>query len=57
MPVILDGKIQREVLLEMNKDDTFIYKMLDNKKIELKDIFYAFYKDKNIFVIKYSDLD
>ena len=57
MPVILDGKIQREVLLEMNKDDTFIYKMLDNKKIELKDIFYAFYKDKNIFVITYNDLD
>ena len=57
MPVILDGKIQKEVVLEMNKDDTIIYKMLDNKKMELKDIFYAFYKDKNIFVIKYDDLN
>ena len=57
MPIILDGKIQYETLREMDRDDSFIYKMLDAKKVELKDIFYAFYKDKNIFVIKYSDLD
>lgn len=57
MPIILDGKIQYEILREMNSDDTFIYKYLDNKKIELKDIFYAFWKDKSIFIIKYSDLD
>lgn len=56
MPVILDGKIQYETLREMNRDDSFIYKLLDKKKIELKDIFYAFYKDKSIFVIKNSDL-
>ena len=57
MPIILDGKIRYDTLREMNKDDSFIYKMLDNKKILLKDIFYAFYKDKNIFVITYNDLD
>ena len=56
MPIILDGRIQYETLREMDSDDSFIYKMLDNKKVELKDIFYAFYKDKSIFVIKYSDL-
>ena len=57
MPIILDGKIQYETLNEMDRDDTFVYKLLDKKKIELSDIFYAFYKDKSIFVIKYSDLD
>lgn len=57
MPIVLDGKIQYETLKEMKKDDNFIYKMLEHKKIELKDIFYAFYKDKSIFVIKYNDLD
>lgn len=57
MPIVLDGKIQYETLREMNKDDSFVYRLLDNKRIELKDIFYAFYKDKNIFVIKYNDLD
>ena len=57
MPIILDGKIQYDTLREMDRDDSFIYRFLDNKRIDLKDIFYAFYKDKNIFVIKYSDLD
>ena len=57
MPIVLDGKIQYETLREMNKDDSFIYRFLDNKRIDLKDIFYAFYKDKNIFVIRYNDLD
>ena len=57
LPIILDGKIQYETLREMERDDTFIYKILDKKRMEISDIFYAFYKDKNIFVIKYSDLD
>ena len=57
LPIILDGKIQYDTLREMGRDDGFIYKTLDKKKMELSDIFYAFYKDKNIFVIKYSDLD
>lgn len=57
MPIILDGKIQYETLREMKADDGFVYKILDKKNYDLKDIFYAFYKDKSIFVIKYSDLD
>ena len=57
MAIILDGKIQYEILREMNKDDGFIYKILDKKKIDLKDIFYAFYKDNSLYVIKYLDLD
>ena len=57
MPIILDGKIQYETLREMDKDDSFIYRVLDKKKMDVSDIFYAFYKDKSIFVIRYSDLD
>ena len=56
MPVILDGKIQYNTIKEMKKADNFVTKLLDNKNINLKDVFYAFYKDKSIFVIKYSDL-
>lgn len=56
MPIILDGKIQYETLKEMNKDDKFITKILKNKQLDIKDIFYAFYKDNSIFIIKYSDL-
>ena len=56
MPIILDGKIQYRILKEINKDEELINKILNKKKIKLSDIFYAFYKDKNIFIIKYSDL-
>ena len=57
MPIILDGKIRYDTLRNIGKDDSFIFRFLDNKKVVLNDIFYAFYKDKNIFVIKYNDLD
>lgn len=57
MPVILDGKIQYETLREMDRDDSFIYNILDKQKVELPEVFYAFYKDKSLYVIKYVDLD
>ena len=57
MPIILDGKIQYKTLNEMNKDSTFILNLLKKDNIKLDDIFYAFYKDKSIFIIKYNDLN
>ena len=56
MPIILDGKIQYDTLKEMNRDSTFVKRILEDKKIKLEDIFYAFYKDNNVFIIKYKDL-
>jgi len=57
MPIILDGKIQYDIIHEMGKENDFVDKMLKNKKIKLGDIFYAFYKDNNVFIIEYKDLD
>ncbi len=57
LPLILDGKIQKDTLKDLKKDYTFVEKLLNEKNIKLTDIFYAFYKDKNIFIIKYKDLD
>lgn len=57
LPLILDGKVQYETLNEMKKDINFINNLLRKNHVSLNEIFYAFYKDKNIFVIKYSDLD
>ena len=56
MPIILDGKVQYETLDEMGKNIDLVYNMLKKKNLKLEDIFYAFYKDKNVFIIKYGDL-
>ena len=57
LPLILDGKIQKDTLRDIKKDNTFVERILQEKKIKLTDIFYAFYKDKNIFIIEYKDLN
>lgn len=57
LPLILDGKIQNDTLKEIGKDKEFIDKLLKEKHIALKNIFYAFYKDKEIFIIKYNELN
>ena len=57
MPIVLDGKIQYQTLKEIGKEEDFLYQILKNKNILLEDIFYAFYKDKNIFIIKQNDLN
>ena len=57
MPIILDGKLQYNTIYEMGKDDSFITNLLKSKNLMVKDIFYAFYKDKNLFIIKYDGLN
>ncbi len=54
LPIILDGKIQYDVIHEMGKKEDFVNSIIKNNRVN--DIFYAFYKDKSIFIIKYSDL-
>ncbi len=57
LPIILDGKIQENTLKFLNKDSSFVNEILRDRDLNLEDIFYAFYKNKNIFIIKYSELD
>ena len=56
MPIILDGKIQYDTLKNMGKKDDYIKDILNAKGIKLEDVFYAFYKNKNIFIIKNSEI-
>ncbi len=56
LPLILDSNIQKDTLKILNRDKKWVDKLLKDKSIELEDVFYAFYKDKNIFIIKNSDL-
>lgn len=55
-PIILDGVIQYQTLRYLDKSIEWVNLILKKKNIRLDEIFYAFYKDKSIFIIKYSDL-
>jgi len=54
--IILDGKIQDDILLEIKKNREWVYKILEKKNIELENVFYAFYKGNKTFIIKRRDL-
>ena len=56
LPLILDGDIQLDTIKNLKKDKKWVYDFLDKKDIKLQDVFFAFYKDKNIFIIKNDDL-
>ena len=52
LPLIVDGNIEENNLLLINKSKTWLDNVLIEKKMNLKDIFYAFYKNKNVYFIK-----
>ena len=56
LPLILDGTIQYNVLRMLNKDERWVRDLLKHKKIALKDVFYAFYKDRSMYIIKNSEV-
>lgn len=56
LPVILDSHIQNDTLKQLNKSKEWIYTILKKKDIKLEEVFYAFYKDNNIFIIKKDEL-
>lgn len=53
LPLILDGKINYEMLTYLKRDENWL---LNNLSEDLKDIFYAFYQNKNIYIIKKNEL-
>lgn len=56
LPIILDGDIQEDAIKHLKKNRKWVYDFLDKKDVGLQDVFFAFYKDKNIFIIKNDDL-
>ena len=55
-PLILDGKIQKDTLDYINKDETWLLSYLNDNNLDKKGIFYAFYKNKKIYIIKRAEL-
>lgn len=56
LPLILDSKIQDDTLKELHKDSKWVFDLLKKRNIDIEEVFYAFYKDKNVFIIKNDDL-
>ena len=52
LPLIIDGKLDEETLIQINKDNKWLKKTLDEYNVKLEDVFYAFYKNDNLFLIK-----
>lgn len=54
--LILDGELQKNVIKHIHKNEEYIINELSKKNLTVKDIFYAFYKNKKIYIIKKTDL-
>ena len=52
LPLIIDGKLDEETLIQIGKDNKWLKNELKKNNVEIEDIFYAFYRNKNLFLIK-----
>lgn len=55
-PLILDGTIQKKTLEYLNKSEMWLTNYLKDNDITKEEIFYAFYKNKKIYMIKRNEL-
>ena len=52
LPLVLDGEIIYESLSDIDKNKDWLMKVLKQEKTDLKNVFYAFYKDDKCYIIK-----
>ena len=52
MPLIVDGTIQDKALKYIHKTKAWLERELEVKKLDVKDVFYAFYKGEKIYLVK-----
>ena len=56
LPLILDGELDKDVLKEIKKDKNWLDNLLNKKKLEIKDVFYAFYTHHKLYLISKKEL-
>ena len=56
MPLILDGSVQKNALKYINKNITWLENTLISKNLKFEDVFYCFFKNKKLFIIKKTDV-
>ena len=52
LPIIIDGKVQKDVLYQIGKDMPWLLEMLSRENYQLEDVFYGFYQKKKLFLIR-----
>ena len=57
LPIILDGEVQFDNLYQMKKNKSWLLNILLDKNLKVEDIFYAFCKGNELFIIKNSDVN
>ena len=55
-PLIMDGMVDYNILKEIGKDRKWLDNLLLSNKIDVNDIFYAFYRKNKTYIIKKTDL-
>lgn len=56
MPLILDGSVQKKALHYIHKNISWLESNLNAKNLNAEDIFYCFYKNHKLFIIKKNDV-
>lgn len=56
LPLILDGVVDYDTLKHIKKSDKWIEEMLKEDGVELRNVFYAFYRKNKLYIIKNNDL-
>lgn len=56
MPIIVDGELQVKALAQIHKNKVWLEQCLAKKNLTISNVFYAFYKGKQIYLIKKSEL-
>jgi len=57
LPVIIDGEVQEDVLIQIGKSRKWLDQVLREEKKKLEYIFYGFYQKNKIFIIDYDKIN
>ena len=52
LPIIIDGKVQKDVLNQIGKDMVWLMDVLSREHYRLEDVFYGFYQKNKMFLIR-----
>lgn len=56
LPIIVDGIVQKETLKNIRKSHLWLRLYLKKQELNSEEVFYAFYKNKKIYIIKHTDI-